>query len=265
MIDYRENNKWTVYIHISPSNKYYVGITSKKPKERWRNGKGYEKNKYFYRAIQKYGWDNFEHFILAENLTKDESCEMEKTLIKKLMSNDYHYGYNICSGGEGATGLLGKKNPNYGNSWSIEQRNKMSEYKKNHPVTISENGKKRKSDFMKNKWMDKEYRDSLSGINAPCYGRTKEKHPMFGKNGKDNPNSKQVICLNDKKVYQSATDAHIKTNTNLSKLCMCCRGERKSCGKDEYGNPLYWQYYKNYLKENNLTDEEAQKSLFFIE
>lgn len=36
-----ENNIWTVYEHISPSNKIYVGITSRNPKHRWDNGKGY--------------------------------------------------------------------------------------------------------------------------------------------------------------------------------------------------------------------------------
>ena len=66
MIDYREDNKWTVYIHISPSNKYYVGITSQKPKDRWHGGSGYKKNDHFYRVIKKYGWDNFQHVIIAE-------------------------------------------------------------------------------------------------------------------------------------------------------------------------------------------------------
>ena len=68
---YRIGDKlgWSVYIHISPSNKYYVGITSKTPEERWRNGFGYYTQSYFYNAIQKYGWDNFQHEIISENLS----------------------------------------------------------------------------------------------------------------------------------------------------------------------------------------------------
>lgn len=74
MIDCRENNNWTVYIHISPSNKYYVGITSQKNlNQRWRNGNGYKKNKYFYRSIVKYGWENIKHEVIASNLTKRRS------------------------------------------------------------------------------------------------------------------------------------------------------------------------------------------------
>lgn len=57
--------KWFVYMHVNKINsKVYVGITSKKPEERWQKGQGYNSQKYFYRAIQKYGWDSFEHIIL---------------------------------------------------------------------------------------------------------------------------------------------------------------------------------------------------------
>lgn len=191
---------------------------------------------------------------------------MEIVLIRKLKSNNYQYGYNISSGGEsGASGLFREKNSNYKKFWTAEQRQKMSEYKKLHPTIISENVKKQKSDFMKNRWNNTEYRNSMTGENAPCYGRTGEKHPMYGKHGKDNPNSKAVICLNNNTVYHSATEAHNYLGVNHSKLCMCCRGERNSCGIDEFGNPLRWKYYKEYLKENNLTEEEALSSLIFIE
>lgn len=38
------NNCYTVYKHISPSNKVYIGITSRKPELRWRKGNGYYNN-----------------------------------------------------------------------------------------------------------------------------------------------------------------------------------------------------------------------------
>ena len=107
MIDYRKDARWTVYIHIVPKelsgydhDKYYVGITSQKPKRRWQNGIGYKTNEYFYRAIQKYKWENILNEIIANNLTHDEACDMEKVLIQKLKSNDYTYGYNQTIGGD---------------------------------------------------------------------------------------------------------------------------------------------------------------------
>lgn len=96
-IDYRKNAIWTVYLHTNKINgKYYVGITSKSVNERWQNGHGYC-GQIFYRAIKKYGWNNFEHEIIAEHLTKDEASEMEKALISKL--NSTKNGYNISPGG----------------------------------------------------------------------------------------------------------------------------------------------------------------------
>lgn len=97
------NNNWTVYIHTSPSNKHYVGITSRKPEERWgHNGYGYKnKSPHFWLAIQKYGWGNISHKIIAENLTRKEAEDMEIELIEELQSSNNEYGYNISPGGTG--------------------------------------------------------------------------------------------------------------------------------------------------------------------
>ena len=72
-------NKWTVYMHINKlNNKKYVGITSRNPNERWgKNGNRYKSSPHFYSAIQKYGWDNFEHIILKDNLTSEEADKLE--------------------------------------------------------------------------------------------------------------------------------------------------------------------------------------------
>ena len=76
-------------MHINKiNNKKYIGITGRNPKLRWGvNGNGYKGNKYFYNAIQKYGWENFEHKILFENLSLEEACDKEKYLIELYKSN----------------------------------------------------------------------------------------------------------------------------------------------------------------------------------
>ena len=69
---------YTVYQHKNKINgKNYFGITSKNPEERWKKGEGYKSSPHFYLAIKKYGWDNFEHNILFEGLTKEEACLKE--------------------------------------------------------------------------------------------------------------------------------------------------------------------------------------------
>lgn len=99
------NNKnkkhYIVYKHTSPSNKAYIGVTSKTLLERSGiNGIHYKKNKYFYSAIQKYGWDKFKHEILCSNLTKEETSKQERYFVSLYHTDNPKYGYNHTSGGE---------------------------------------------------------------------------------------------------------------------------------------------------------------------
>ena len=94
---------WTVYKHVSPSGKVYVGITSNIHRRWAANGYYYcLKETAFSRALYKYGWDNFQHIIVATELTKQEASDMEKTLIKKY--KELSLSYNITDGGEGYAG-----------------------------------------------------------------------------------------------------------------------------------------------------------------
>lgn len=92
---------YCVYIHKSPSNKYYVGVTRSLPEFRWgHNGYKYKNQKKFWNAICKYGWDKFEHTIVATELSKDEAYKLEKELIIKYDS--LKNGYNSDAGGAGS-------------------------------------------------------------------------------------------------------------------------------------------------------------------
>ena len=114
--------EYCVYCHISPSGKRYIGITSQKLSDRWVNGNGYKENKYFYRAIKKYGWDSFQHIILFEGLTREEASEKEKLLILKYETTNRDKGYNIAKGGFGG-----------GHPTSEETKQKIREAKKGKP------------------------------------------------------------------------------------------------------------------------------------
>lgn len=96
---------WKVYKHTNKINgKVYIGITSRKnPNIRWSNGYGYKQNKYFWNAIQKYGWDNFDHEILLTKLTEGEAKQKEKELIA-YYDCMCPKGYNQTEGGEGCKG-----------------------------------------------------------------------------------------------------------------------------------------------------------------
>ena len=157
------NGSYYVYIHYFPNGKVYVGITCVSPKRRWRpDGSGYKHQRVMWSAIQKYGWGNIQHEIIASNLTQVEACNFEILLIRNLKSTDHRYGYNIDNGGQ-TTGThsditkakckqakLGSKNPNFGKKLSDETRRKISStlketqrYKRNSntkPVICIETG-----------------------------------------------------------------------------------------------------------------------------
>lgn len=94
---------FTVYMHVNKTNnKKYIGITSQKPEDRWGPaGRGYT-SQYFARAIKKYGWDGFDHFILCEDLEEDEAKQMEIALIEEYNTFDHECGYNCTRGGDGS-------------------------------------------------------------------------------------------------------------------------------------------------------------------
>lgn len=129
---YNQNNKnFCVYIHINKiNNKVYVGQTCTIPEKRWgKNGEGYKGCIKFYRAIQKYGWDNFTHEILFDKLTQEEANQKEKELIEFHHATDCKYGYNIRLGG---SNMVGQDNPFYGKTHSVEFKEKQSKYAKEH-------------------------------------------------------------------------------------------------------------------------------------
>lgn len=94
------SDNYTVYMHTCPNGKKYIGLTVRKPEERWGNGKHYQNNDHFYKAINKYGWDNIKHEIIEKNISKKRACELEQALIKKYDTTNRTKGYNKSIGGE---------------------------------------------------------------------------------------------------------------------------------------------------------------------
>ncbi|MHC1785443.1 MAG: GIY-YIG nuclease family protein [Christensenellales bacterium] len=118
---------WTVYEHVNKTNgKRYIGITCKNPEQRWNNGNGYRCSRYFFNAINKYGWDGFYHNILERELSEFQAKQREVELIAFHNSTDSVYGYNLTYGGQG-------------NVPTKETRSRMSESQKRaskRPETI---------------------------------------------------------------------------------------------------------------------------------
>ena len=104
---------YSVYIHtVIANNKKYVGQCVGDPHKRWGCSGHRYKGQFFYRAIEKYGWENMTHIIVADNLTQEQADDLEIKLIAKYKTNDRAYGYNITPGGRDGAGMPGGKNHN---------------------------------------------------------------------------------------------------------------------------------------------------------
>lgn len=218
-------NSYTVYLHISPDGKRYYGTTKQSINQRWRNGKGYPHNKDFTEAIKEYGWDNFQHIIVAKGLSEEDAYWLEEELIREWNTRDSDKGYNIEKGGKyGGKGL----------KRSEETRKKMSE---NH------------SRCWEGKHFSEEHKTKISeakmGENNYWYG----KHPSEetrkklseAKIGKNHPMAKSVICITTGRIFLTAKEGAKYYNCNHGNITNCCKGKRKSSGKYK-GKKLIWRY-----------------------
>lgn len=198
----------------------YFGTTSRTPSERWgKNGSYYKTTSHFYSAIPKYGWDNFEHNILYQNLTKEEACEIEKSLIKKYKTQDRKFGYNILEGGQ-ATEL------------PIEVRKKMSKAmmgNKNglgHPC--SEEKKKKISDSQKGRKFSEEHKRKLSEAakqrRVPC---SQDKRKKLSQNY---PKQKRVYCVETDTIYRSVQECARQLHLYATNVSKVCRGIHQTTG-----------------------------------
>ena len=185
---------YTVYQHRNLRNgKSYIGMTSRKPNERWRSGKGYKNNFRMWKDIKESNWNtDWEHNILGKFEDKQEALNVEEMFI--WLFDSTNEGYNISTYDrnsykrtdetrrKNSEAHTGEKNPMYGKHFSEESKRKMSEAHK-----------------------------------GKIYANTK---PIlqFSKSG-------ELIA-----EYSSLTEASRQTGCNNSHISSCCKGNRKSTG-----------------------------------
>lgn len=203
---------YIIYLHRNKINgKCYVGQTCQKPETRWGlNGNGYKQQEYFYRAIQKYGWDSFEHIILEENILENDVNEREcywGEYYNSLIPN----GYNLALGNSG-------------------KRLNSEQISKNY------------SEATKLKWQNKEYREKVStgrkemwkNASEECKEKMLSNLDRSGKGAKSK--RKQVLCIETGIIYESLREAERQTGISHTNISMVCNGKLKTAGK------FHWQF-----------------------
>ena len=195
---------YCVYSHTNKINgKIYIGLTSMEPNKRWKNGKGYYKGTHFRSAIDKYGWDNFEHKIIKDGLNKEEAAYWEIYYISLYNSTDRRYGYNMSSGGE-----------NGGGHPQTEETRKK----------IGENGC---HTGMVGKKLSEEHKTKL--LNAitgkPRSEETKRKISESHRKLRN----RMVYCVELDCIFKSLDEAAEFLNRSKTSIVKCCKGDQTTC------------------------------------
>lgn len=227
-MDMKMNTNYTIYCHRNKiNNKAYIGQTGCVPyTRRWQghgtSGNPYGKCRHFQNAIIKYGWDNFEHFIIMDSLTAEEANYYEELLISLYDLRNPNVGYNIAKGGNNHT-------------HSEETKKLISEHHadfsgEKHPMWGKHHSEETKEKI----------RQARLGSHAS--EETKKKISNATK-GTNNPRAKKVLCIETGQVFDTAKEASIWAKRDNSSICKCCNGRLKSCGiHPETGEPLHWKY-----------------------
>lgn len=200
---------FTVYKHTTPSGKVYIGITMQTPAKRWgRDGSGYKNNHHFLSAIQKYGWDNIQHEIVAEGLGQKDAEQLEIELIAKYKATDKAHGYNIDKGGttgpkhsETTKTKIGDANRR--RVWSSESRRK-----------VGEASKRRVHNTETRQAMSRAHKGHTHTAEARAKIRAAKQ--------------KKVICTDTGVIYNSVEDAALSIGASPSLVAGVCRGVHKT-------------------------------------
>lgn len=203
-----KNDLFYVYAHINKINgKVYIGMSKREnPNDRWRNGRGYSYNWHFSQAIQKYGWDSFDHEIIAANLTEEEASNMEKTLIEKLQTTKRENGYNFAEGGYNNRGLSGELNP----FWNKRPEAAIAASvaaRKGRPLSEETKEKIRQGNIRAGK-----NENSLRALKEHRH----DKRPSM--TGSGNKKSAAVLCVETGIVYDSQLEAEREMNLPRSSV-----------------------------------------------
>ena len=203
--------------------KSYIGKTENKPMSRWhQDGSGYKDEKegkvptIFWKAICKYGWDNFNHDILLKI-----ECTNEEELRFWLQEWERYYiwnfdsyckngkGYNMTLGGDGVS--KGTKPWNYG---------KHGVYMEETLCKMSENRK------------------------GKCIG---EENPFYGKKHTDE--SRKRMSDSQKRLYDEGYVNPSKGLKRSEEARLKMSIAQKERLKDPTNNPMYGKHHSEETRQ----------------
>lgn len=203
------NNNFYVYLHIRKDNgqPFYVGIGSTK----WnRVNSKKNRNQWWLNIVKKYDYDSI---FLEENLTENQSFELEKYWIKRIGRKDLGLGVlvNLTDGGEGKSGC----------KHTEETINKIKEKRKTQIIT--DKHRQKISESSKGRVVSDDTRKKISilhiGSKRTEIAKQKMRRHKIGN---------LVLNLETGIFYQSSREAAFYNNINPRTLHGYLSGQRKN-------------------------------------
>lgn len=227
-------------IHNLKTNKNYIGQTNEGFFKRFNRHagalkKGTHFNKHLQRAFNLYGTDSFIFYVVKKLESPDEIDEAEKYFIREF--NSINNGYNILEGGGG---MSGANHPFFGKKHSEETKRLLSELHKGMrtgPLNnfYGEDHSGEKNGFYGKKH-DEETCKKMSEIKKAQIETNEEYHAKVCEASKKGAaasalvNNRKVICNETGEVFESITEAALRTGAPRTKIPMVCLGKRKHAG-----------------------------------
>lgn len=275
--------KWLIYKHtLNVECEHfgwsYIGQTCQSTNRRWRtDGTGYicytkaGELTVFAKAILKYGWENFTHEVIEDNInTIEEANARERYWVSfyhTYVNDPDCAGYNMTIGGGGSYGYkhsentkkyikqkvtaafpegrAGEKHSMYGKRLSEETKQKISKTVSENPVKYWLD--KHRSEETKEKLRKARTGKRLTDEQKLAYANKKKETKI--RNGTDKLSwvSVQQYSLDGDliKTWQKLTDASNALKLPPGNITKVCQGIRKSAGG------FRWQYTDTKHFNNN--------------
>lgn len=246
------------YLYICTNqinNACYIGTTNNIDK-RFTSHKSKSKtgNFYLYRAIRKYGFENFT-FEVSEIYSSNQEVKLVEIY---WIARFKEFGiklYNLTNGGEGALGwvpdenwrkkrsahMSGKNNPMFGKRQSQKTKDKISDTKRCIRLLKIKNGQIKvyvKKGRQKSLETRLKLSKALSGQNNPMFGRTGDKHPMFGKKGINHPAYGRKHTIEELQKISAALKGKPKTQKHKNNISKGKMGQNMSILHHNYGKKM---------------------------
>lgn len=203
---------YTIYCITNKVNgKVYIGFDSKYPNRigvHRSSSKKYDSK--LYRAIRKYGWDNFHHEAIYQSKDRDHTLNtMESFFIEQY--NSYHAGYNSTKGGDGCFGLI----------LSEDAKLRISEGNKHKPKQDKE-------------WVEKRVAASLA---------TRKRKKENGGTYSPSEHTRLLISSRTKGVSKPFSEDHRESNKRHISELNSKQSTCPHCGKEgQHTNMMRWHF-----------------------